>query len=108
MEVFTQFASDLDDTTKAQIKYGQGLMQVLRQDRYRPYSQAEKVIILVTALGKLFVDIPVDSIKSKIYDMLAYFNEKHFEIIERIDDTGKLSDEDREKILQTAKEYLSE
>ena len=108
MEVFTQFASDLDDTTKAQIKYGQGLMQVLRQDRYRPYSQAEKVIILVTALGKLFVDIPVDSIKSKIYDMLAYFNDKHFEIIERIDDTGKLSDEDREKILQTAKEYLSE
>ena len=36
MEVFTQFASDLDDTTKRQLTYGQGLMEMLKQDQYHP------------------------------------------------------------------------
>ena len=108
MEIFTQFASDLDDTTKLQIKYGQGLMQALKQDRYKPYSQAENVIILVTVLGKVFIDISADEIKSAIAGMLDFFNDKHYELVERIDETGLLTDEDRREITELAKRYLSE
>ncbi len=36
MEVFTQFSSDLDDATKRQLAYGQGLMRLLRQTQYAP------------------------------------------------------------------------
>ena len=38
MEVFTQFSSDLDDSTKEQLHYGQGLMRILRQKQYHPLS----------------------------------------------------------------------
>ena len=58
MEVFTQFSSDLDDSTKNQLLYGKGLMRVLRQKQYSPYSGAEEVILLVCALGRLFIPIP--------------------------------------------------
>ena len=36
MEVFTQFAGDLDDATKQQLAYGQQLMQMLKQEQYQP------------------------------------------------------------------------
>lgn len=106
MEVFTQFASDLDDATKRQLKYGQGLMQALRQDRYKPYSMAEQVIILVTVLGKLFIDVPPAEIKSLISDMLKFFDDKEFELCERIADTGMLTDEDRAAIIKAAENFF--
>ena len=46
MEVFTQFSSDLDDATKRQLAYGQGLMRLLRQPRYAPLSQHQQVVVL--------------------------------------------------------------
>ena len=106
MEVFTQFASDLDDATKRQLKYGQGLMQALKQDRYKPYSMKEQVIILVTVLGRLFIDVPPSEIKQLISDMLKYFDDKEFELCERIANTGMLTDEDKAAIISAAKKFL--
>ena len=40
MEVFTQFSSDLDEGTRQQLRYGQGLMQLLRQKQYHPLQAA--------------------------------------------------------------------
>ena len=37
-----QFSSDLDDATRRQLAYGQGLMQLLRQEQSHPYSQHEQ------------------------------------------------------------------
>ena len=51
MEVFTQFSSDLDEATKRQLAYGQGLMRLLRQPQYAPLSQHQQVILLVCAMG---------------------------------------------------------
>lgn len=36
MQVFTQFSSDLDATTKEQLTYGDGLMELLKQPLYHP------------------------------------------------------------------------
>lgn len=108
MEVFTQFASDLDDATKKQLTYGQGLMQMLKQEQYRPYRQHEQVIILVVVLNHVLQDIPSDKIKTVIEEILQLFNEKHPEIIRRIEETGLLSDDDKTKIVEIAERYLQE
>ena len=42
MEVFTQFSSDLDDTTKAQLRYGKGLMELLKQPLCQPMDLASQ------------------------------------------------------------------
>ena len=62
MEVFMQFSSDLDEATKKQLRYGQGLMRLLRQKQYNPYKQHEQVILLTAAMGHIFQDVPVDKI----------------------------------------------
>jgi len=108
MEVFTQFASDLDDTTRKQLTYGQSLMQILRQEQYKPYKQYEQVIILVVVLNHLLQDVPVSKVKTTMSEILQYIKETHFDIIERIENTHILSDEDKCKIIEIAKHYLRE
>lgn len=54
MESFTQFASDLDESTAKLLSYGQGLMRMLRQKQFHPYKQYEQVILLVAGLNHVF------------------------------------------------------
>ena len=106
MEVFTQFASDLDDASKAQLTYGQGLMQVLKQEQYKPYKHHEQVIILVVVLNHLLQNIAPGRVTVTVQNMLKYFEEKHFEIAENINGSGVLEGECREEIIRIAKEFL--
>ena len=108
MEVFTQFSSDLDDTTKRQLQYGQGLMRLLRQAQYHPYSQHQQVILLVSALNHLFLPVPVDQVNTAAAQLLEHVEQKSPDLCSRIDSTGKLSDEDRNQITSLAKAFLTE
>ncbi|MCR5799289.1 MAG: F0F1 ATP synthase subunit alpha [Lachnospiraceae bacterium] len=106
MEVFTQFSSDLDAMTKERLKHGQGLMRILRQPQFSPYSLHEQVIILVVALNKLFINLEPDDIKDKIKDILEVFNTQHDQLCSRIDTSEKLTDDDIKEILETAESII--
>ncbi len=103
MEVFTQFASDLDDTTKKQLAYGQGLMYMLRQKQYKPYKHHEMVIVLVSALSHAFADLAPTEINSFIDNLLDYFHATERDLCKRIDKTGVLEPEDKDKIIEIAR-----
>ncbi len=105
MEVFTQFSSDLDEATQKQLTYGHGLMYLLRQQQYKPYSQHEQVILLTVALNKYFMDIPVKDIQDEIKGLLEYFELNHPDILSRIDSTGRIEDDDKQAIIEYAGEY---
>ncbi|MBR2277575.1 MAG: F0F1 ATP synthase subunit alpha [Eubacterium sp.] len=105
MEVFTQFSSDLDADTKAQLQYGKGLMELLKQPLGHPMSLAHQVITLVVAIGKGFVDVPVEQIKKYQNDMLMYFDEQHNDIISDINTTKILDDDLRERIIKAAEAF---
>jgi F-type H+-transporting ATPase subunit alpha len=102
MEVFTQFSSDLDEATKRQLTYGQGLMQLLRQDQGHPLRQHQQVILLVAVLSHALRDVPVKEIRAFAQSMLTYFEEERVDLCTRIEHTGRLSSEDMEEILITA------
>ena len=106
MEVFTQFSSDLDESTKKQLKYGQGLMQILRQPTGKPYQLHSMVIILVTATAQLLMELEIKQIRPFIDDLLSHFESMHAGICNEIDKSGKLSDEVREDIKAAAREFL--
>ena len=108
MEVFTQFSSDLDDATRRQLVYGQGLMRLLRQPQYAPFSQHQQVIILVAALNHVMQDIPLDSMDAFRSGLLACAEEEGQELCRRIDSTGLLSPGDREEIIAIARRYLAQ
>lgn len=108
MEVFTQFASDLDETTKRQLFYGQGLMRILRQEQYKPLKQHQQVITLVVVLAHLLQNTPVNEVKKVMNEILQHFEDKHFEIAEKIETTGVLDDETKQNIVEIAKRYIEE
>lgn len=107
MQVFTQFSSDLDETTRSLLKYGQGLMRLLRQPQFHPYSQHEQVVILVTAMAHMFQNVAPTEIEGKVQGLLKYFKDNEMALCGRIDSTGKLEPEDKEEILKAAENYFS-
>ena len=106
MEVFTQFSSDLDEGTKAQLAYGKGLMELLKQPLCRPLQLHEQVITLVAANNKLFVNIDVRNLKKCQMDMLHFFDTAHPEIGREIEENKALTEELTIKIIEAAKEYI--
>lgn len=108
MEVFTQFSSDLDEVTKKQIAYGQGLMRLLRQPQYHPMKQHQQVILLVTALAHVMQDIPVQYIDSFRQDLIKHMETNASALCRKIDATGKMDKEDQESIVNMAKAFLDE
>lgn len=105
MEVFTQFSSDLDEATKAQLDYGKSIMELLKQPLGRPLSSSEQVITLWVATHKVMTGIPVKEIKAFQMDMLAYFEKEHPEICQEIEEKKVLSDELGDQILKIAEEF---
>ena len=107
MEVFTQFSSDLDETTRRQLAYGQGLMRLLRQPQYAPLSQHQQVILLTAAMDHVMQDVPLNRMDQFRTGLLAHLEEEAPDLCARIDQTGTLSQDDREEILDLSREYLA-
>ena len=106
-EVFTQFSSDLDDTTKEQLQYGKGLMELLKQPLCNPMSLAEQVITLVAATNRIFLDVDVKKTKEVQLGMLDFFKAEHKDIVDEINEKKVLDDALTERIVEAAKEYKS-
>lgn len=105
MQVFTQFSSDLDAVTRDKLKFGQGLMHILRQKQYHPYSLHEMVIILVMAMNYGLMDIKIDEIAEYIDELLEYFNKAEAAFCDRIDTTGEMSEDDKKYILGAVEKF---
>lgn len=108
MEVFTQFASDLDDATKAQLQHGKALMELLKQPLSHPLSMHEQVLTLCMATNGVFDKIPTRQVKQYQKDILDFMDLKHPEIGKEIEQTKALSDELRQKIKDAAAEFAAE
>lgn len=105
MEVFTQFASDLDESTKAQLQHGKALMELLKQPLCKPLSLHEQVETLVLANNKFFDNVPVKEVKKYQTDVLEFIDLKYPQIGQEIENTKDLSDETIEKILDAVKDF---
>ena len=106
MESFTQFASDLDESTAKLLSYGQGLMRMLRQKQFHPYKQYEQVILLVAGLNHVFQEIVPEQLDAFIPALLQHFGETQGALCNAIEQTGRLSDDQQSQIIECAKEFV--
>ena len=107
MEVFTQFSSDLDDSTKEQLHYGQGLMRILRQKQYHPLSMHQQVIVLVCAMGHVLSKVAVKDVTDFRDVLLDHFEQEHSDLCRSLEDEKVLTDDMKQEILRIAEEYLA-
>ena len=108
MAVFTQFSSDLDEATRRQLTYGQGLLRLLRQPQYAPLSQHQQVVLLVSALAHVMQELTVEQVDRFRSFLLEGVEERAPDLCRRIDQTGRLEPEDREEIVQLARKLLED
>ena len=105
MAAFAQFGSDLDAATQAQLLRGERLVEILKQDQYRPFSVAEQVISIFSGVRGLLDDIAIGNIKKFEIGLLSFISEKHKDVIESIEKVKKLDDAMEEKIKSIVTEY---
>ncbi|HPR40080.1 MAG TPA: F0F1 ATP synthase subunit alpha [Oscillospiraceae bacterium] len=98
LEVFTQFSSDLDDTTKAQLSHGAALMQLLKQPQYHPMSLHEQVLTLIAANAHVFSRTPAKEVKAMQGRLLAWFETFRPEIVQEIEEKKQMTEELRRQI----------
>ena len=106
MEVFTQFSSDLDEETKNQLAYGQSLMYILRQGRCSPLSQAQQIVTLVTAMARIYQQVPVSQVCPLRDYLLGEFAAGRPQLMQELEQGAALTDEVRQQIVDFAKTAL--
>ena len=108
LEVFTQFSSDLDEGTQRELQNGQALMRLLRQRQYHPYRQHEQVILLMAAQGHLFQHVPLNRMDEIVAELLRHVEQEESVLCARIEETGKASPDELQRLQKSAAAYLSQ
>lgn len=107
LEAFSQFASDLDAETRAQLERGQRMVELLKQDVYSPVVMEKQVCILYAGTKGFLDSIPLDGIK-KFEQELYTRLDTEATILESIRTTGKLEDETKKELEQVINAVKSE
>ncbi|MFV0278685.1 MAG: F0F1 ATP synthase subunit alpha, partial [Parahaliea sp.] len=93
LAAFSQFASDLDDATKAQLDHGERVTELMKQKQYSPKSVVEMGIMLYAANEGYLNDVEVVKIGDFESALLSYLHAEHGELMNSIVATGKYDNE---------------
>jgi len=105
LEAFSQFGSDLDKSTQQKLARGERIVEILKQNQYSPMPVEEQVIIIYTATNGHLDDIPVDNLGRFEEEYLNFVDSNYAEVKEEIVESGKISDELKEKLDEMVKEF---
>jgi F-type H+-transporting ATPase subunit alpha len=98
LAAFSQFASDLDETTRKQLERGQRIMEVMKQKQYSPLSVAEMAVVLY-AVDQGFLDgVPLTRINEFDTSLLNYARKDHKDFMETLNKSGDYNAEIAERL----------
>ncbi len=106
MKSFSQFGSDLDASTVAILKHGEVLLQVLRQEQYKPKSLSKQVFELFLAKNKYLDNLPLSDVKPTLASAFDYVNNSHPEILKNIDEKKELTEENEAKLTNALTDFF--
>ena len=107
MAAFSQFASDLDASTKQLLARGERLTELLKQDQYVPMSVADQVLSLYSGVRGFLDKIDLAKITDFQVKFLEGLRADHADIFDEINNTGNFSDESDKKIEDYLEKFTS-
>lgn len=93
LAAFSQFLSDLDETTRKQLERGQRITEVMKQKQYVPLPVGEMATILFAADQGYLDDVPLNRIAKFEHDLVTDLRANHADFINNLTKTGALNDE---------------
>ncbi|PPI88339.1 F0F1 ATP synthase subunit alpha [Candidatus Pantoea edessiphila] len=93
LAAFSQFTSDLDEITQKQLKYGQKITELLKQEQYKPMSIAHQSLLLFSAVNNYLDNVEVIEIHS-FENALINFSERNYaDLMQEINKTGNYNED---------------
>ena len=107
LAAFSQFASDLDEATKAQLDHGERVTELMKQKQYAPQSVAEMALMIYAADNKFLSEVPVSKIGDFESALLSYMKAEHGDLLEQINKTGDWNDDIQASFEAALKKFSS-
>ncbi len=105
LAAFAQFGSDLDKSTQAQLRRGERMVEILKQDQYSPLSLEDQVMTIFSGGQGYLDDLPQAEVQRFVSEFLAHVKDKYPDIPHSIQDSGDLTKETQEKLHSALKEF---
>ncbi len=93
MAAFAQFGSELDKSTQAQLARGARMVELLKQEQYKPMAVADQVVSIFAGVNGFIDDVPINKVREFESDLLEYIKEKHPQIREEVVTKKKIDEE---------------
>jgi len=93
LAAFSQFASDLDDATKAQLDHGERVTELMKQKQYTPQSIAEMGVMVYAADNGYLQAVEVSKIGDFEAALLSYMKAEHGDLMDQINQSGDYNDD---------------
>lgn len=93
LAAFAQFASDLDDATRAQLDHGERVTELMKQKQYQPMSIAEQAAVIYASNEGFLADVPINKIGAFEESYLRYMHDEQADLMKEIDDTANYNDD---------------
>ena len=107
LAAFSQFASDLDEATKAQLDHGERVTELMKQTQYSPLSVAEMGIMVFAADKGFLKEIAVEKIGDFETALLSYMNSEHKDLMDAINVSGDYNDDIEGTFDKAMKKFIS-
>ncbi len=105
MAAFAQFGSDLDKATQAQLARGERMVELLKQEQYKPLPVADQVISIFAGVNGFLDNVPVNKIKEFEQELLGYVKTKYSQIRDDVKSKKKIDDEFGGQLKQIITEF---
>jgi F-type H+-transporting ATPase subunit alpha len=97
LAAFAEFGSELDATSLAQLERGRRVVEVLKQGQYAPVPVAQQIISIYAVTNGHMDKVPVEKVRDFEAGLRLFVEERYGDLLDQIDQTGNLGDEDRLK-----------
>ncbi len=108
LESFSQFGSDLDPATKAQIDHGKRLVEILKQAQYHPFPVEEQIVSIYVGTKKYLNDVPLQKVKEFEDKMLTEIRLNKKDILESIKNEQRITEETEQKLKAFLENFVKE
>ncbi len=105
LEAFSQFASDLDETTRKQLERGQRIMELLKQPQYAPMSVAEMGIVWFVADKGYLDDVELTKISDFEKAFLSWMRDQHQDFLDKTNENPVMGDEVAEQMQKLVEDF---
>ncbi len=107
LAAFSQFASDLDAATRAQLEHGRRVTELMKQQQYSPMSVAEMGVALFSATQGYLEDVEVEKVLDFEAALLSYMKEEHADFMAEVNETGAYNDKIVDRMKKAIENFKS-